>query len=118
MPYTPYDFESTRTIANWNVNHQGIYDWGKLNTKRMGAIHGIDIRVDKKYYRKNLTFNFYVDIQNMYNYKTKVPPYIDVIYDSTGKPAVDPKDNSKYSAKYIDSYAGSILPTIGIIIEY
>lgn len=118
MPYTPYDFEATRTKANWDVNHQGIYNWEKLNSERMPAFQSLDIRIDKKYYRKNLTFNFYVDIQNLYNFKTKLPPYINVITDNTGKPITDPVDSNKYLAKYINSTSGTILPTIGIILEF
>ena len=118
MPYTPYNFNATRLIANWDVNHQGIYDWSRLNSQRMPSYQELDLRIDKKYYRRKLTYNFYVDIQNLYNYKVKLPSYINVIYDSKGNPVVDPNDHTRYLAKYINSFAGSILPTIGIILEF
>ncbi len=118
MPYTPYNFNATRLIANWDVNHLGVYDWSKLNTLRMAAFHELDIRIDKKYYKRKLTFDFYVDIQNVYNFKIKLPPYINVLSDSKGIPIIDPNDNTRYLAKYIDSTAGNLLPTIGIIVAF
>jgi hypothetical protein len=33
-------------------------------------------------------------------------------------PLDDPADPSKYRLKYIDSEAGTILPTVGVIIEF
>ncbi|HNW70252.1 MAG TPA: TonB-dependent receptor [Bacteroidales bacterium] len=117
-PYTPFDFEATRTIANWNVSYRGIPDYNLLNTLRAKPFHSLDIRVDKKFFWKFLTLNLYVDIQNIYNFKSDQAPIIDVIRDENGNPLVDPLDPSKYQAKYLDNPSGSILPTLGLIIEF
>lgn len=117
-PYTPYNFETTRAIANWDVRFQGIYDYNLLNSKRLKPTHQLDIRVDKKFYWKFLTLNLYVDIQNIYNFKSQQPPIIDIVRDEEGNALVDPLDPTKYQAKYLDNPAGSILPTLGLIIEF
>ncbi|MBP8042410.1 MAG: TonB-dependent receptor [Bacteroidales bacterium] len=117
-PYTPYDFESTRTIANWNVRYMGIFDYNQLNSLRAKPFHSLDIRVDKKFFWKFLTLNLYVDIQNVYNFKSDQAPIIDLVRDENGDPLIDPVDPSKYQAKYIENPAGNILPTLGLIIEF
>ncbi|HOV12400.1 MAG TPA: TonB-dependent receptor, partial [Bacteroidales bacterium] len=117
-PYTPYDYESTRTIANWNVRYMGIFDYEQLNAIRAKPFHSLDVRVDKKFFWKFLTLNIYVDIQNIYNFKSDQAPIIDLVRDENGDPLIDPVDPTKYQAKYIDNPAGNILPTLGLIIEF
>ncbi len=117
-PYTPYDLEATRTIANWNVRYKGIFDYDQLNSLRAKPFHSLDVRVDKKFFWKFLTLNLYVDIQNIYNFKSDQAPIIDLVRDENGDALIDPVDPTKYQAKYIDNPAGSILPTLGLIIEF
>lgn len=117
-PYTPYNFDKSRTIANWTINQQGIYDYNLLNTLRLKAYHQLDLRVDKKYFYKKFSMNFYVDIQNIYNFKTDSPPILDVVRDSNNNILTDPNDPAKYQAVLLENYSGSILPTIGIVIEF
>lgn len=117
-PYTPYDFEATRTIANWNVSYRGIPDYDKLNSMRAKPFHSLDIRVDKKFFWKVLALSIYVDIQNVYNFKSDQAPIIDIVRDDNGEPVIDPIDPGKYKAQYIENPSGSILPTLGLIIEF
>ncbi len=117
-PYTPYDYEASRTISNWNVRYMGIYDYSQINSKRLKSFHSLDVRVDKKFFWKFLSLDIYVDIQNIYNFKAEQPPYIDMVRDADGNPLNDPADPAKYQAKYINGPSGSILPTLGLIIEF
>ncbi len=117
-PYTPNDPQATALIANWNIRNQAIVDYNLLNTQRLKAFHNLDVRVDKKFYWKWLTLDLYVDVQNVYNFKSELQPIITVERGSDGKPLVDPADPSRYLMKTIPNFAGSVVPTLGLVIEF
>ncbi len=54
--YTPYNFDGTQSISNY------------LND-RLGATHGLDIRVDRRWNFNNWSMVAYIDLQNIYNQK-------------------------------------------------
>jgi len=101
-----------------SMSRQGIPDYTKINTKRLSATHQLDIRIDKKYYIKKSILNIYVDVQNIYNYKTILQPYLTVVTDSNNNPVEDPQDTSKYLLKEIPNEAGTVLPSVGIMYEF
>ena len=59
-----------------------------------------------------------MDIQNVYNFKADLPPSLVQKTDATGTPLTDPHDPSRYLLKFIDTNSGTVLPTIGIMIEF
>jgi hypothetical protein len=73
------------------------------------------MRVDKEYYFKKWSLNVYLDIQNLYNFKAEQPAELLQVKDANGQPVL--KDPERYQLKYISSESGTVLPTIGIIIE-
>jgi hypothetical protein len=117
-PYTPIDVATSSLKAVWDVNGRGLLDYSKLNTEREGSFHQLNIRVDKKYYLKKWTLNFYLDIQNTYAAKTKVAPILLVEKDAAGNPITDPNDPTRYKTKFIENTSGILQPSIGIIIEF
>lgn len=117
-PYTPYNFDLSRSIENWNINKFGIPDYDKLNSERLPAAHQLDIRVDKKWYLKKFTLDFYIDIQNLYYFKATSAPLLDVIRDANNDLLTDPNDPTKYLAKLIENKTGQPTPTLGITIEF
>jgi hypothetical protein len=117
-PYTPIDVATSSLKAVWDVNGRGLLDYSKLNTEREGSFHQLNIRVDKKYYLKKWTLNFYLDIQNAYAAKTKVAPILLVEKDATGNPITDPNDPTRYKTKFIENTSGILQPSLGIIIEF
>jgi hypothetical protein len=117
-PYTPIDVVTSSLKAVWDVNGRGLLDYSKLNTEREGSFHQLNIRVDKKYYLKKWTLNFYLDIQNAYAAKTKVAPILLVEKDAAGNPITDPNDPTRYKTKFIENTSGILQPSIGIIIEF
>ena len=60
----------------------------------------------------------YFDVQNAYNHKADQPALLIRDSDSNGSPVTDPLDPTKYTLKYLDNEAGTVLPTIGVIIEF
>ncbi len=117
-PYTPIDVATSSLKAVWDVNGRGLLDYSKLNTEREGSFHQLNIRVDKKYYLKKWTLNFYLDIQNAYAAKTKVAPILLVEKDAAGNPITDPNDPTRYKTKFIENTSGILQPSLGIIIEF
>jgi hypothetical protein len=59
----------------------------------------------------------YADIQNILNFKAEQPALLILQTDETGVPLIDPEDSSRYLLKFVQSDIGTILPTVGIIIE-
>jgi hypothetical protein len=54
----------------------------------------------------------------VYNFKSKDPDVLVLQRDTNGLPLTDPKDPSQYSLKFLPSESGTVLPTIGIIVEF
>jgi outer membrane receptor for Fe3+-dicitrate len=117
-PYTPYDIETSRLISNWNINGVGLLDYSRLNTEREASFHQLNVRLDKKLFLDKFNMNFYLDIQNLYGYKTKVAPILLVETDASGAPVIDPTDPTRYKTKLIENTSGIVQPTIGIIVEF
>jgi len=116
-PYTPYDFERSSLVEAWDAKGQGYLDYNEFNTRRLGVFHQLDLRVDKQYFFKKWSLNLYLDIQNLYNFKSEQPEELLQVRDSSGNPIVLPGAPARYDLKYLKSESGTVLPTVGIIVE-
>ena len=117
-PYTPYDIELSSRRDIWDVTQSGINDWSKLNSERNPVSHALDIRIDKKWFYKKLALNLYLDVQNVYNTKVKTQPYIDVLRDELDNPIQNPVNPQYYLIDEIENSSGTILPSIGVMLEF
>jgi hypothetical protein len=117
LPYTPYDINYSALTYVWDINRQGVLDFNKLNSERLKPYHQLDIRIDKKWFFTNWNLDVYVDVQNIYNYKIQLQSYVDVVKDDTGNPVIDPDDPLKYETYMLENESGTVLPSIGIIVE-
>jgi hypothetical protein len=61
--------------------------------------------------------DIYLDIQNFYNRVAQGAPYINVVRDAQGNALTDPSDASRYQTKLLQNPNGTIIPTIGVIVE-
>ncbi len=114
-PYTPYDFERSSLIEAWDAKGRGYLNYDEFNTQRLTVFHQLDLRVDKEYYFKKWSLNLYLDIQNLYNFKAQQPEELIQVRDENGQAVI--KDPLNYELKYLTSESGTVLPTIGIIVE-
>ncbi len=117
-PYTPYNTGLSALAQNWDVAQRGILDYSRLNSERLRSNHGMDIRIDKKWYLKKTALNFYIDIQNIYNAKVEQPDYFNVIRDENGNPVIESNTPKTYQWKLIENVSGTVLPSIGIMFEF
>ncbi|HCV44404.1 MAG TPA: TonB-dependent receptor, partial [Bacteroidetes bacterium] len=56
-PFTPYNADGTQDVASYN-------------SERLKSLHGLDVRVDRRWNFSRWTLIAYLDVQNVYNYKT------------------------------------------------
>ncbi len=118
-PYTPYDEEKSMLKTAWDLQGQGYLDYSRFNSQRLKAFHQLDVRVDKQYFFRGWSLMLYLDIQNLYNHKADQPAIL--IRDSdplTGIPLTTGTDPVRYVKKYIDGSSGTVLPSIGIMVEF
>lgn len=117
-PFTPYDKVESSKKEIWDVKQSGVNNWDLLNTERNANSHGLDLRVDKTWFFKKWSFNAYLDIQNIYNFQTETKPYLDVVRDENGNPITDPINPDSYLTREVENLTGTVLPSIGIMIDF
>jgi len=117
-PYTPIDLINSSNKAIWDINQRGVLDYNLLNTKRLNGQHGLDIRVDKKWFFKSWSLNAYIDIENILNAKRQLPseygidPNLGPLVSGTGE------TSDSYPLYEIINNSGTVLPSIGLLIEF
>lgn len=117
-PYTPFNIELSSLKTVWDVTGRGIPDYSLLNTKRLNAAHGLDVRIDKRYFFKKWSLNIYFDVQNIYNFKAEQQPFLNVRKDSNGNNKTNPSNPLMYETYLTPDYTGTILPSIGLMIDF
>lgn len=113
-PYTPYDEYVSSLIPAWDATARPYYDYSRYNTGRLKTFYEVDLRVDKSFYFKGVMLGFYIDLQNVLNFKYDNQPLL----ISTGETYVDDNGTERYRTKYIAQQSGTILPTLGITVEF
>ena len=88
-PYTPFTAQGTQDVAAYNS--------GKVD-----PIHGLDVRVERRWNFAAWNLIAYVDIQNIYNYK------------NTGSV----RWNAREQKVEINNSSIGILPSIGVSAEF
>ena len=117
-PYTPYDLNASSIIENYNVSNSGILNYTQLNAERYANYHQLDVRVDKTWYWKRLSLNFYIDVQNIYGSESIQQPYLIPSVDENGNRVIDANDSSRYVLEEIENNSGTVLPRFGVIIDF
>ena len=117
-PYTPFDIPTSSLISVWDDNQMGLPDYSRTNTLRTGTFHQMDLRVDKRYYFDKWSLNLYLDIQNVYAATTPTVPFLNVRTNDQGTPIVDPNDPTRYLTQLVPDQNGTVLPSIGLIVDF
>ena len=117
LPYTPWDLEKSSYVEAWDAQGGPYPDYAQLNSLRLDPFHQLDLRIDKAYYFNKLTAKFYIDIQNFYNFQAEEPSIVVRSRDGDGN-YITVDNGTKYVLREIESTSGTVLPTIGIIIQF
>lgn len=115
-PFTPYDEDKSSLVEAWDVQGRPYYDYTRYNTGRLDAFAQLDVRVDKNYYFKGWRLGIYLDLQNVTKSVLRQP---DVLM-STGvvENPEAPLAEQRYKMKYIKQESCTLLPTIGLTVEF
>ncbi len=120
-PYTPYDEVLSSNRLAWDARGMGYLDYDRFNTLRLEPFHQLDVRVDKQYFFDKWSLMVYLDIQNLYNFQADEQPII-FNRDENGIPLIvnpsAPLEEQRYQLRYLESRSGTVLPTLGIMIEF
>ena len=116
-PYSPVDMDLSTSKAAWSVTNQAYIDYENYNKLRLKNAHQLDLRIDKEFYYKKWMLNLYVDVQNAYNFQSENPP-IYTNRDPGGEVMNDPANpGERQLLRELETYSGTVLPTIGIIVK-
>ena len=116
-PYSPIDMELSSNKDAWSVNNRPYIDYNNYNSLRVKDSHQLDLRLDKEYYFEKMMLNFYLDVQNAYNFQSEGNP-IYTNKDANGMVMDDPSDPEKHLLRQIQTYNGTVLPAIGVMIKF
>ena len=118
-PFTPYDLDKSSLVVAYDAIGGLYLDYDFYNQKRLGSYNQLDFRVDKTYFFKKWSLNIYVDVQNVLNSKADEPDRYLPVLDSNGIPTIDPQDPNRYLLRRAKTGgSGTILPTIGVILDF
>ncbi|MBV5313068.1 MAG: TonB-dependent receptor [Prolixibacteraceae bacterium] len=117
LPYTPYDMNRSTLIEAWNLRGGPYFDETRLNSQRYPAFHQLDVRVDKAWYMKKMTMKLYLDIQNLYNFQAESQDFLVREEDANGN-FLTADNGTRYVLRSVNNTSGTVLPTIGIQVEF
>lgn len=119
QPYTPWDMNKSSLVVAWDAIGRGYLDYSAFNTLRLRSFNQLDLRIDKGFYFKKWSLMFYLDIQNILNFKAQQPDLlVNTMEDGSVIKYMDESGNERYRLRTIPSKAGTILPAIGIMIDF
>ncbi len=121
-PFTPYDETASR--LNFLTFGTGTFDYSRINSLRLRGFHSADFRIDKKWNFKKTTFDLFLDIQNLYGstnpdiaqYTFKRNETNTGFATTNGQPIKPNGENA--IPVLLNNDSGTILPTIGFIVEF
>lgn len=116
VPYTPYDAEKSALKEAWDATGRPYYDYTRYNSERLGGFAQLDLRVDKTFYFRRCMLGIYVDLQNVTGSKLR---QADVLL-STGevRNPEAPLAEQRYRMKRIRQESGTLIPTLGLTVEF
>lgn len=115
-PLTPYDVDKSSLVEAWDAQGRPYLDYSRYNTGRLDAFCQLDVRVDKNYYFRSWRLGIYVDLQNVTKSVLRQPDVLmsTGIVENPGAPVAE----QRYRMKYLPQDSGTLLPTIGLTVEF
>ena len=121
-PYTPFDMIQSQ--LNYLTLGTGVINLAQLNSQRLKAFHAGDIRIDKKWNWRKTTFDLFLDITNFYGAKSPAFPQFTFKRNETntaflttnGQPVST--NGSNAIPLILANEDGTLIPTIGFIVEF
>lgn len=121
-PFTPFDMAASQ--ANFLTLGEGVLDYSRLNTQRLNGFNNSDIRIDKKWNFRKVTFDLFLDVTNWYvaqvfqpeSYTFKRNAANTAFVTTNGQPI---QSNGSNAIPFLlNNNEANVLPTIGFIVEF
>lgn len=116
-PYTPINELLSSQKNVWDISNRPILDYSRYNDLRLKGSNILDLRLDKEFYFKKWMLGVYVDVQNVAAFKSESAP-IYTNLDTNGTPLVDSNDPTSYDLRTISNLGGTVLPTLGLMVNF
>jgi hypothetical protein len=121
-PYSPFDLPASQ--LNYLTLGTGLNDFSLANSLTLPTFHASDLRIDKKWNFRRFTFDLFLDVQNWYGAKSPgLPQYTftrnadnTAFLTTDGQPIQ--QNGSNAIPLILANQDGSILPTVGFIVEF
>ena len=126
LPFTPFS-PASALVQNWDVNNRGLRNFDLLNTRRQDAFNAIDLRIDKKWFFDKWSLNVFLDIENVTGSAVGNEQLIlDRPLDEDNMPIGEgvivnpdaPPSEQRYRLKTINDATGTVVPSIGLMVEW
>ena len=114
IPWQNPDASSLKLV--WDAAVRPVYDFARYNGERLEPYFQADLRVDKNFYFRKWTLGLYLDLQNVTFSKIRQPD----AYLSTGR-IVNPEDfpiDQRYELETLELWSGTIVPALGVTVEF
>lgn len=121
-PYTPYN--ETVSRQTYMLLGSGTLDYARINSLRMMNFQQLDLRLDKRFNFKKLTLDAFIDIQNVLGFENESMPNYTFKRkaDNSGFETTDglaiKQDGSNAIPVILDNKDVTVVPTIGVMIEF
>ncbi len=126
LPFTPFADDSN-LVLNWIANGGGRRDFQQLNSDRLDGVSTLDFRIDKIWYFSKWSLNLYFDVENATAASVNTQTLIlDRPLDENNTPIGlgeilnpnDPIELQRYKVKSIADSQGTLVPSIGLRIDF
>jgi hypothetical protein len=116
-PYTPTDIQSTQVVV-YDRNQRALPDYNQLNTLRFNNFNRLNVRLDKKWFFSKWSLNIYLDVQNALGQSIPGEQFFAIARDNQGQPLTYTENGRQYyQINKLENIQGTVLPSIGLIIE-
>ncbi|OAB26205.1 TonB-dependent Receptor Plug Domain [Flavobacterium fryxellicola] len=107
---TPFaKVNEAETLENYP---QVVLDFTNLGEQKLNAFNQLDLRIDKKWNFKKFAFNLFLDVQNALGQIIPQPIEFGLNRDQNGQ-IINPR-----SLLGIDAAEGTVIPSLGIILDF
>lgn len=121
-PYTPTDLETSSLVTVYDANRRGLPDYSRLNERRFDNFNRLNLRIDKKWFFEKWSLNLYFDVQNALGESVEGEPFLTLQRDANGDPIIlnpdAPPSEQRYATKFLENSNGTVIPSIGLIVQF
>lgn len=120
IPYTPWDIPTSSQATIWAASlNVGVLDYEAVNVDRTKTNATLDLRIDKRFTFKHVKMKAYLDLLNLpISGKTFGRPLLTTQKDTTGLDLFAPNNPQQIVLQQIDNNLSSMIPSLGVSLDF